>query len=78
MGLGIAEDNDVASAGITDPLLTMDNVIEKYEDFITSSSGDRIDKTEGLRRMLNQQGYQANPRTLNIVVNYLDGLERGE
>ena len=79
MGLGLNK-SEAESAGITDPLITMDNLIDKYGEYAKEIKGDRVSKKEGLSKLLKQAGLSEldNPQTLNTALNYLDGLERGE
>jgi len=79
MGLGLNE-TQAESAGITDPLITMDNLINKYGKYAKNIRGKRVSKKEGLSKVLQQVGLPEfnNPQTLNTTLKYLDSLERGE
>jgi len=67
--------------GITDPNFVMDNILENYSDKIVPGSvkGKRTSRFEGLTKLVKEEAkVDLNATTINLLTNYLDGLDRDE
>jgi len=82
MGLGMDPNSpENTQAGITDPNLVMDGILSKYNDFIVpgSSTGYRTSREDGLRNLVKDNlGENVNAGTIDVLTNYLDGLNRDD
>jgi len=67
--------------GVTDPNFVMDNILENYSDKIVPGSvkGKRTSRFEGLTKLVKEEAkVDLNANTVNLLTNYLDGLDRDE
>jgi len=82
MGLGMDPNSpENTQAGITDPNLVMDGILSKYNDFIVpgSSTGYRTSREDGLKNLVKDNlGENVNAGTIDVLTNYLDGLNRDD
>ena len=70
--------NSSRSAGITDPTLAMDNLLNQYSDVIQNQTGTRVGREEGLRRMAEKAGVDLSKESYDVLLDYVDGLDQGE
>jgi len=67
--------------GITDPNFVMDNILENYSDKIVPGSvkGKRTSRFDGLAKLVKEEAkVDLSGDTINLLTNYLDGLDRNE